>query len=180
MRSGPIRPGEESPDFLLPAADNTLWKRSDFLLRPRTLLIFYQRGCAASRLVLMMAERLHRRLGRHGLQIAGVAQESHPDTMELADAYQITFPLLLDYPRLALTSAFGADRTPFQVLLDEKGKVLETLRDFSREEEEELGRRLSRALGCAEVPLVQPGDKIPERLAGNPSARPAGEGDAPA
>ena len=172
MRDRLIQVGESAPDFALPGADHSLYTRGYLLRGSRTLLVFYRRDCPASRLVLLFAERIYRRLQRAGLRVAGVAQDSHRDTLELADAYQITFPLLLDHPRCVLSAVWGVSVLPTQVLLDPRGAVILTLIGFSRREQGDLYRRLSRALECPEEALFHSGDIIPDNLEGCPGASP--------
>jgi peroxiredoxin Q/BCP len=170
MREGLIAAGETAPDFTLPAADNTIWKLSQLLRGRRVLLIFYQRDCPACRTLLPFVERMHRRLQQADLRVAGVAQDSHPDTLELADAFQITFPLLLDHPRLAVTRGYGATEIPTQVWLSQDGKVLGTLVGFSRNQQDALFLRLARELGKPESSLFAEGDLIPESVPSRPWA----------
>jgi len=165
-----IGEGEALPEFTLPAADNSSWSLAHLLRGERALLIFYRRDCPASRALLPLVERMHRRLARARLRIAGVAQDNHRDTLELADGYQLTFPLLLDHPRFALSRELGVREVPTQIWFSPSGRVEGTLVGFSRTGQEQLFLRLARELGQVEQGLLHAGDLIPERVAGWPSA----------
>jgi len=170
MRPQLIRQGETAPDFALPAIDNTVWRGSDLLRGGRTVLLFFRRDCPASRLVLGFLERSYRRLQQAGLRVGGIRQDSHPDTLELADAYQITFPLLLDHPRLAVSGLYGVSHVPSQVMCDPQGTVLATVVGFSRWDQEQVFLRLARELSRAEDRLFHERDMVPETVAPWPSA----------
>jgi peroxiredoxin len=163
-----IGPGDLCPDFSLPAVDNTIWQRKALLRDPGALLVFFRRQEPACRFALMAAERIFRRLSRSGWSIAGVSQDSHRDTLELADAFQITFPLLLDHPPCSLSAAFGVERVPTLVLLDAGGRVRETMLSFSRAALEDLYRRLGEAAGVPVTGLFTAGDLVPDLLEGGP------------
>ena len=165
-----IRAGERAPDFSLPAADNSVWSLAHLLRGARVLLLFYRRDCPASRALLPFAERMHRRLHRAGLRLAGVAQDDHRDTLELADGYQITFPLLLDHPAFGLSREFGVAEVPTQVWPSDEGVILGSLVGFSRASQDQLFLRLARELGQAEDGLFHSGDMVAESVSGWPSA----------
>ena len=169
-RESLIRAGEQAPEFALPASDNSVWSLQHLLRGERVLLVFYGRDGRACRTLLPFVERMQRRLHRAGLRVAGVAQDSHPDTLELADAFQITFPLLLDHPRFALTRAYGVVQVPTQVWISKAGEVLGTLIGFSRTAQDQLFLRLARELGQPETGLFERGDLVPDSAEPSPSA----------
>jgi peroxiredoxin len=169
MSPGLLEPGAPFPEFSLPAADNTVWTLRHLLGGRRTLLVFYRRDCPACRILLPFAERMYRRLLRADLRVAGVAQDSHADTLELADGYQITFPLLLDHPRYALSAAAGVEEVPTQILLDPEGRVLSVTVGFARAAQDQLFLRLARELALGESSLFDARDLIPDLLPGRPS-----------
>ena len=171
-----IASGERIPDFALRASDNSVWTREHLLRGRRALLVVFRRDCPASRLLLPLVERMHRRLLRAGLRVAGLSQDSHADTLELADGYSLTFPLLLDFPSFEFSARLGVRRVPSQITLDAAGTVLTTLVGFSRREQGQLFLRLARELEQPEVDLLSPVDIVPERHEGSPSASSRPEG----
>jgi peroxiredoxin len=166
----PIEPGELAPLFSLPATDNTIWSLAQLLRGRRALLLFFRRDCPASRLMLQLLERIYRRLYRAGLRAAGIAQDSHRDTLEMADAYQITFPLLIDHPRFEVSRAYGITKVPARLLLDPERRVVARGDGFSRSELEALFAQLTRELDGTAESLFHPGDMYPENLPGWPAA----------
>jgi peroxiredoxin len=125
-----------------------------------TLLFFYARELKPCRAAFPDVERLTRRLEDLEARIWAVTADSHGDSLEVADQFQTSFPILLD-PGGRVREALGLERLPAFVLLDARGLIQEVLQGWDPAAFRELAARMLASLGQEVGDLFDQTDWLP-------------------
>ena len=91
-----LAPGDSAPDFSLRRLDGTDWRLEDEAARGPLLITFIETDCPTCRLTVPYLKRLAEVLGPNGHRVVAVSQDGAQETRELVDAYDLSFPVLLD------------------------------------------------------------------------------------
>ena len=91
-----LTPGDSAPDFSLRRLDGTDWRLEDEAARGPLLLTFIETDCPTCRLTVPYLKRLAEVLGPNGHRVVAVSQDGAQETRELVEAYDLSFPVLLD------------------------------------------------------------------------------------
>ena len=166
--------GERAPSFRLRGVDNATWILGEPDGRRSVLLVFFRREVAACRLLLPFVERLHRRAHAERSEILGISLDHQRDTLEFAEDYCFTFPILLESAGLETVQAFRVDSVPTLLRLDEGLLVREVLIGWSKGAFEDLARHYLEAVGAAPPTVWEAKDLPVERLDAVPIAELSG------
>jgi peroxiredoxin len=165
----PVEVGQPAAaiDLELSDAEGVKHAISEALKNGPVLLGLYKSSCQASKAMLPMLERLHRRYGDQGLTVYGLAQDSVNITRSFARRYDITFPILIDTADYAMSRAFDIFATPTVYLIRQDGTVAFTAMGFFKEQVNLLAAAVAEKLSLpsqilspeeeADVPLFVPG-----------------------
>jgi peroxiredoxin len=165
----PIEAGQPAAalDLELPDADGNPHTISAALTRGPVLLALYKSSCQASKAMLPLLERFHKRFADYGLTVYGLSQDSEYITRSFARRYDITFPILIDTSDYAMSRAFDIFATPTVYLIESDGMVAASLMGFMRQQVIDLADKIASELGLppqtlisndeADVPLFVPG-----------------------
>ncbi|MBD3161439.1 MAG: redoxin domain-containing protein [Candidatus Eisenbacteria bacterium] len=167
----PLGAGERAPRFRLRGIDNAYWILGEPDRRRNVLLVFFRREVGTCRLLLPFVERLHRRAHEHESEILGISLDTHPDTLELAEDYTLTFPILLEEKGYETFQAYGVSEVPTLFRLDADLRVAGSLIGWSKPDFERLGRSFLDAIGGGEETIWEEQDvPPPEQAAAMPVA----------
>jgi hypothetical protein len=140
------------------------------------LLIFFRRESSSCRLLLPFVERLHRRAHREPTEILGVSLDNQRDTLEFADGYCFTFPILVESAGLETVQAYRVESVPTLFRLDEKLCVREVLVGWSRPGFESFAESYLAAARAEAHTIWESGDAPPEQADALPIAELSGRG----
>ena len=158
----PLGNGERAPDFRLRGIDNDHWILGEPDQRRSVLLAFFRREVATCRLMLPFIERLHRRARARQAEIIGISLDSQCDTLEFAQDYSLTFPILIDGPDLGTCRAYRVERLPTTYRLDATLHVADSVVGWSREGFERLARGYLEDVGALLLSPWEASDEPPE------------------
>jgi len=127
-----LRNGEEAPVFTLVGHDRENYALTDFKDRPLLLLFFRGKFCPTSKRYLIQWQEFHRKIHNLGARILAISYDSVETHTEMAERYDIRFPILSD-PDLAVSRAYGVyinrhedefdHGEPGIVIIDKEGRV---------------------------------------------------------
>jgi thiol-disulfide isomerase/thioredoxin len=116
---------EDVPQISLPGLDGRLHALADY--RGKLLIVnFWATWCEPCRREIPLLKSLHTEYAKNGLEIVGIAVDSHDDVARYASAHGIAYPVLLgERGGLEAASAFGMDVVlPFSVFADRAGHIV--------------------------------------------------------
>ena len=151
--------GQSVPDFTLREYQNGNSHRlSEVARNSPTLLAFFKRSCATSRMTLPFVERLHQKYP--ALQVFGISQDDPADTQAFAEQTGLTFPILLDGD-WKVSTEYDLFTVPSVFLLDTEGRAAHVNLGWNREQYNALALAAARLLNAEPVTLVSDADKVP-------------------
>jgi len=147
------------PDFTLEEYQNgTAHRLSEFARNSPTLLAFFKKSCATSRMTLPFVERLHQQYP--SLQLLGVSQDDANDTQALIEETKLTFPVL-DDSAWKVSTEYDLFTVPSVFLLDTDGRVVRVNLGWNKEHYSALSNDVARLLDVEPITLVTDQDKVP-------------------
>jgi peroxiredoxin len=151
--------GQQAPDFALPDYNSsTTHHLSALARRAPSLIAFFKRSCATSRLTLPFVERLHQHYP--ALQVLGISQDNADDTSEFVQQTGLTFPVVRDGD-WKVSTAYDLFTVPSVFLIETGGTVRRINMGWSTEQYTALSDDIARALNTTTVPLLAETDKVP-------------------
>ena len=157
-----IAVGERAPAFRLPGVDNAYWILGEPDERQTVLIVFFRREVASCRLLLTYVERLHRRAKRLPSEIFGVSMDNHRDTLELAQDFCLTFPIMIESERLETFRTYRVSGIPTLISLDQNLEVVDSMIGWSKERFERIAIDYLRMVDARHRTLWDAGDDPPE------------------
>ena len=117
-----LTPGDSAPDFSLRRLDGTDWRLEEEAARGPLLLTFIETDCPTCRLTVPYLKRLAEVLGPNGHRVVAVSQDGAQETRELVDAYDVSFPVLLDMD-LDVSRSYDPLSVPALFLVGDGGRI---------------------------------------------------------
>ena len=151
--------GQQAPDFSLARHDSGVTETlGDISGLGPSLLAFFKRSCATSRLTLPFIERLHQHYP--GLQVLGISQDDAEDTAAFVQQTGVTFPVVRDGD-WKVSTAYELFTVPSVFLLEKGGSVRRVNLGWNKEQYIGLADEIAQMLKTAPVPLLTDSDKVP-------------------
>jgi peroxiredoxin len=151
--------GEVVPDFILPDyTHSTQYHLAGAMKKGPTLVTFFKRSCAVSRMTLPFVERLHQQYP--SMQVLGISQDDQDDTAFIVDQSALSFPVLLD-SNWQVSVAYDLVTVPTILLLDTNGTVTRLNYGWQKANMEALAADVAQSVGAEPVPLFTDDDKVP-------------------
>jgi peroxiredoxin len=176
----PLDRGERAPAFRLRGIDNEYWILGEPDRRRCVLLVFLRRDVPACRTLLSFIERLNRRSRTQEAEVIGISLDDQRDTLEFAEDYTFTFPVLVETPDRATFADYRVQEVPTLYLLGADLAVLDSLVGWSKDGFERLAQEFVRRSGALPASLWEAGDVAPEaapaRMVGSSSRRTGASG----
>ena len=114
--------GDQAPDFSLPRLDGTDWGLEEEAAGDPLLLAFIETDCPTCRLTIPYLKRLAEALGPDSHRVVAVSQDGGQETRELVEAYDVSFPVLLDTD-LDVSRSYDPPSVPALFLVGEGGRI---------------------------------------------------------
>src|SRR5256885_8452011 len=138
--------GSKAPDISLRTTQGENFSLASSLKAGPVVLAFFKVSCPVCQMAFPFFERLHQAYRGKNVSVVGISQDSAQDTAAFAKQFGLTFPLALDntktYPA---SNAYGLTNVPTLFLVDPKGEIEVSSVGWSRDELEDVSRRLANA-----------------------------------
>jgi len=155
--------GSKAPNISLPTLQGGKFSLASALEAGPVVLVFFKVSCPVCQMAFPFFERLHKAYRGKNVRVIGVSQDSAQETAAFAKEFGITFPLALDdtktYPA---SNAYGLTNVPTVLLVNPGGEIDVSSVSWSRDELEDVSRRLADASAAYAVTIVRPEDNVPE------------------
>jgi len=153
-----VAEASRAPGFRLDLLSGGETSLTELIADGPVLLAFFKVTCPVCQLTLPYLDRIHAS-GR--LRIYGVSQNDPDDTRDFNREYGISFPTLLDSEdaNFPASNAYGISSVPTMFLIESDGTIAKVIEGWARRDIEELASQ-------AGVPLLRPGERVPDWKAG--------------
>ena len=155
--------GTKAPDFELRTIDGKPFALRDELARRPVVLAFFKGSCPVCQYAFPFLERLHKAHGGKNVALVGVSQDDAKATLAFMKDFGVTFPVLLDDPRLyAASNAYGLTNVPTTFLISPEGEIEFSTVSWSKADVEQLNRRLAALSNVTAGQIFFPGETVSE------------------
>ncbi|MEP6801357.1 MAG: TlpA disulfide reductase family protein [Acidobacteriota bacterium] len=134
-----LEPGSFLPPLTLQDADG----RPAALPSGETLWAFFKSSCPTCELMWPYLDRLSSMTGDTGSRVVAVSQDDAAETKAFYERLSIDVPTLYDPPPWNASEAVGLSNVPTLFLVDQEGRIRDTVEGFQRAKMEELAARFS-------------------------------------
>jgi len=135
------------------------------LPKGETLYAFFKTTCPTCELTWPFLDRI-RELGNGTLSVLAVSQDDRGATEAFNERLGVRTETVYDPEPWRASDAVGLESVPTLFLVDDTGRIRETVVGFQRRKLDELGDRAARRAGREgshePVVLARPGEKVPE------------------
>ena len=157
--------GERAPAFELPDLEGRRYRLADDLQQGPTLAVCWKSTCGTCDMVFPYLQRLTEAYGSGRWQLLAVSQEGPDESAEFARRLGLTIPVLVEGEGWPVSKQYDPEATPTLFLIGPDGTIEMTSVGFSKEDLNEISRRLADHLDEAPQVIAQEDD-------GNPPFRP--------
>jgi cytochrome c biogenesis protein CcmG/thiol:disulfide interchange protein DsbE len=162
-----LRAGTKAPDFSLPSTDGKRFSLTEALSQGPVVAFFFKISCPVCQYTGPFIERLYKAKGNSKVTIVGISEDNLRDTKIFMQEYGLTFPVALDeIPTYPVSNAYGLTNVPTIFWIDPDGEIEVSSVGWSRDDAEEIHRRILDAKGDGKIPLFQPGESVTDFRAG--------------
>jgi peroxiredoxin len=159
--------GTQAPEIALPSLDGSQFSLREALKRGPVLAAFFKISCPTCQYTFPFLERLHKNYGGQKITVIGISQNNDRDTKAFLREFGITFPTLLDDPKVyAVSNAYGLTNVPSMFLIGQDGKIEISSVGWIKQEIEAINRKLAAAQQTPPRPLFEPGEQVHDFRAG--------------
>ena len=159
--------GNQAPEISLPSIDGSQFSLQEALKRGPVLAAFFKISCPTCQYTFPFLERLHKNYGGQKITVIGISQNNDRDTKAFLKEFGITFPTLLDDPKVyAVSNAYGLTNVPSMFLIGQDGKIEISSVGWIKQEIEDINRKLAAAQQTPPHPLFEPGEQVHDFRAG--------------
>jgi peroxiredoxin len=154
--------GVHAPDIQLSFIDGTRFSLGNALKQGPVVVAFFKVSCPVCQLVFPYIERIFKAYkGRGKFTLVGVSQDDAQDTQVFNREFGITFPMLLDTKGYPVSNAYGLTNVPTIFLISPQKEIETTTVSWSREEMEDLNKRLAEISGVPAAQIFTAADQVP-------------------
>lgn len=159
-----LETGVAAPEIRLPSLDGAQFSLDEARKRGPVVAAFFKVNCPTCQLAFPYLERIHKSYSDKGrFTVIGVSQNDSADTRAFNREFGVTFPTLLDDTRkYPASNAYGLTNVPSIFLISPDGEIELSSVGWSKQDMEELNRRVAEVSGVPLVPLFKPGQKAPD------------------
>jgi len=156
-----IAPGDAAPDFTLHGLDGLRYSLHEAAGSGPVLLAFWKSACDTCRVAAPYFNRLHEAYENLGWAFWAVAQDPEPKARAFAEEQALRLTVLLDAPALAVSVAYDPEATPTLFLIEPTRGVTLTSVGFSKDDLNEISRRVAAYAGAEYVEVAPATDGVP-------------------
>ena len=157
-----LEAGVAAPEIRLSSLDGAQFSLDQERKRGPVIAAFFKVNCPVCQLAFPYLQRIHRAYSEKGkFTLVGVSQDDAGDTKAFNREFGVTFPTLLDDTRkYPASNAYGLTNVPSVFLISPEGDIELSSVGWSKQDMEELNRRVAKISGMAAVPLFKPGENV--------------------
>ena len=156
-----------APDFTLTGTDGKQFSLKDALAHGPVVLAFFKVSCPVCQYAFPFLERIYRAHRGKGAAMIGVSQDNQRDTVSFMREFGVTFPVLLDDTRsYRVSNAYGLTNVPTVFWIGQDGQIEISSVGWSRNDMEQIHRRMAELNHSGGVPLFKPGEDVRDFRAG--------------
>lgn len=125
------------------------------------LIVFFKTTCGACDLAFPYINRL-RDAYPEGWELWAIAQDPPSQASEYAGRHGIRCPVLIDAPAYEVSRLYDPPATPTLFLVDPGGRIAYTTYGFSKDDVNEVSRRIAEYTSSAPLIIAPKGDGRPD------------------
>jgi peroxiredoxin len=154
--------GVHAPDIQLSFIDGTRFSLDNALKQGPVVAAFFKVSCPVCQLAFPYVERIFKAYKASGkFTLVGVSQDGASDTRAFNREFGVTFPVLLDAEGYPVSNAYGLTNVPTIFLISPQREIEASLVSWSREEMEDLNKRLAEISGVPAAQIFTAADQVP-------------------
>ena len=136
--------GSRAPEFVLTDVDGVQFSLSSALRSGPVLVTFYKTDCPTCQYGLPFLDRLAGGLGGSGATAVVVSQDTPFESERFSAVYGFSTRQLFDTEDsgFAVSDAYGLTNVPSTFLIAQDGRIAHTMVSWSKEDLEEIARKL--------------------------------------
>ena len=159
-----LQAGVTAPEIRLPLIDGREFSLNQARKRGPVVVAFFKVNCPVCQLAFPYLERIYKAYSAsQKFTFVGVSQNDAHDTQDFNRKFGITFPVLLDdTPKYPASNAYGLTNVPSVFMVSSEGEVEFSSVGWSRQDMEELNRRLAEISGNKPASIIQAGEQVPD------------------
>lgn len=159
-----LQAGVKAPEIKLPLLDGREFSLNHARQRGPVVVAFFKVSCPVCQYTFPYLERIYQAYREsRKVTVVGVSQDDAKDTAAFNRDFGVSFPTLLDpdgkYPA---SNAYKLTNVPSIFLISPEGEVETSIIGWSKQEMEDLSRRLAEMSGAVPIAVVQAGEKVPD------------------
>ncbi|MCH7718210.1 MAG: redoxin domain-containing protein [Chloroflexi bacterium] len=153
--------GERAPAFELPDLEGRRHSLADEPQQGPTLAVFWKPACGTCDLIFPYLQRLTEAYDASRWQLLAVSQDGPDESAEFVRRLGLTIPVLVEGEGWPVSKQYDPEATPTLFLIGPDGTIEMTSVGFSKEELNEISRRLAEHLGETPQVIAQENDGKP-------------------
>ena len=154
--------GVHAPDIQLSFIDGTRFSLDDALKQGPVVAAFFKVSCPVCQLAFPYVERIFKAYQGPGkFTLVGVSQDGVSDTQAFNREFGVTFPVLVDSKGYPVSNAYGLTNVPTIFLISPQREIEASIVSWSREEMEDLNKRLAKISGVPAAQIFTVADQVP-------------------
>lgn len=159
-----LEAGVAAPKIDLPSLDGAQFSLDKTRAKGPVVAAFFKVSCPVCQLAFPYLERIYKAYSDKGkFTLVGVSQNDAADTKAFNREFGVTFPTLLDDTRkYPASNAYGLTNVPSVFMISPEGEVELSSVGWSKQDMEELNRRVAEISGVPPVKLFKPGEQVPD------------------
>ena len=160
-----VTTGSEAPDFTLPGLDGRQYSLHEARDAGPVLLVFWQAGCGACKMVAPYLTRLHESYDNVGWTFWTIAQDGSDEARRFVNERGFRPTVLVDGPALEVSDLYDPPATPTFYLIEPGARVTLEADGFDKEALNDISRQVAGYTGLGYVEIAPADD-------GNPAFKP--------
>lgn len=163
-----LEAGVSAPEIRLPLMSGGEFALSEARRRGPVVAAFFKVNCPVCQFAFPFLERIYQAYDENQkFTLVGVSQNDASETKDFNRKYGVTFPVLLDDGRkYPASNAYGLTNVPSIFLISPDGEVEFSSVGWSRQDFEQLNKKLAEISGVSVAKLLKPGEQVPDHKPG--------------
>ena len=157
-----LEAGVRAPEINLTTLDGKEFSLNQALKRGPVVLAFFKTSCPVCQFAFPYLERIYKAYNASSkFTFVGVSQNKASETKDFNREFGVSFPTLMDdTARYPASNAYGLTNVPSVFMVSPEGEVEFSSVGWSKQDMEELNRKLAKLSGQSAAQLFHPGEKI--------------------
>ena len=153
---------EEAAQARETAGQEVIRPLNQALKRGPVVLAFFKTSCPVCQFAFPYLERIYKAYNASGkFTFVGVSQNKASETKDFNSEFGVSFPTLMDdTTRYPASNAYGLTNVPSVFMVSPEGEIEFSSVGWSKQDMEELHRRLAKLSGQSAAQLFHPGEKV--------------------